>query len=1223
MRLPRGFLNHSTESPDMKNLQSAKLRWKIRSRSARTYRHQTQVEALESRTMLSTAAVAASYAQIPMSFEANMGQTVAQVQYLARGAGYTLFLTPEEAVLSFRSATAGSTQQSPGAVLRMQLVGADATPQLVGQDQLPGTSNYITGSNPSQWVTSVPNFGRVEESGVYPGVDLVYYGNQQQLEYDFTVAPGADPGVIRLAVSGAESMALDAQGDLVLHTAAGDVEEHTPVLYQEIGGARQAVSGHYVLEPDGQVGFAVGNYDSSQPLVIDPTLVYSTFLGGDDDDQGNAIAVDQAGNVYITGYTTSDDFPETDNSIPGTEGNQNVFVSKLNAAGTALVYSTYVGADGTSQASGIAVDSAGDAYITGTTSSAIFPTTAGAFQTGPGSGNGGNDAFVAKLNAAGSALVYATYLGGSGDDEGYGIAVDSVGNAYVTGSTDSTNFPTTAGAFQTVNPGTVNAFVTKLNANGSALIYSTYLGGNDNISNDQGYGIAVDASGDAYVTGSTGSTNFPTTAGAFQTQRLGAVNAFVTKLNTTGSALVYSTYLGGGNGDSQGYGIAVDAAGNAYITGSTSTDNFPTTAAAFQTVLASDEGDNDAFVTKLNAAGTALVYSTYLGGSRDDEGNGIAVDSAGDAFVTGATMSTDFPTTSDAVQSAIAGEDDAFVAEVSADGTALKYSTYLGGDDSNRGDGDSSGQAIAVDSAGNVYVTGSAGSGNFPIENAFQSTFTGYDSNAFIAKFGSGQVQVTPSADTTTLGSSPSSSTTGQMVTFTATVAPAAGSTGTPTGTITFEEGTSVLGTAPLGADGTATFSSATLAVGSHTITAVYSGDANFATSSGTTVQAITQAGTTTSLAASPSTSTAGQTVTFTATVTSAAGSTGTPTGTVTFEEGTSVLGTAPLGADGAATFSTATLAVGSHTITAVYSGDANFATSSGTTVQAITQAGTTTSLAASPSTSTAGQTVTFTATVTSAAGSTGTPTGSVTFEEGTTVLGTARLDDGVATFAISTLAVGSHSIAAVYSGDADFATAIGVTTETVNAPTPPPATSAGPRLIGVQRFGFHAMPTTVVLTFDQPLDPGSAEDVRNYVILDPSGHRIRINRAVLDPTRLTVTLHPAQRISIHHPYQLIVNGAGPGAVSNMSGQLLDSVDAGQPGSSDHVVLTWRQLVLGDVSRAFRIRYGLVPKGPRATIPSGVSSPKAALGNRGAQTGTEAKEAQTGTGLVRKRRIEG
>ncbi len=356
-----------------------------------------------------TAAPLATYDQIPMSFEVNQGQTDAQVQYLAHGAGYTLFLTPDEAVLSLGATTAGAAQPSPGAVLRMQLVGADATPQLVGQDQLPGTSNYITGNNPSQWVTSVPNFARVEEPGVYPGVDLVYYGNQQQLEYDFTVAPGADPDVIRLAFSGAESMALDAQGDLVLHTAAGDVVEHAPVLYQEIGGARQAVSGHYVLESGGQVGFAVGNYDSSQPLVIDPTLVYSTLLGGDGDDQGNAIAVDQDGNVYITGYTDSDNFPETGDGVPGNLGSQNIFVSELNAAGTALVYSTYVGADGTSEANGIAVDSAGDAYITGSTDSDDFPTTAGAFQT-ESNGDGGN-AFVAKLNPTGSALVYSTYLG--------------------------------------------------------------------------------------------------------------------------------------------------------------------------------------------------------------------------------------------------------------------------------------------------------------------------------------------------------------------------------------------------------------------------------------------------------------------------------------------------------------------------------------------------------------------------------------------------------------------------------------------------------------------------------------------------------------------------------------------------------------------------------------------------------------------------------------------
>ena len=459
--------------------------------------------------MLSTAAVAASYAQIPMSFEANMGQTAAQVQFLARGASYTVFLTPDEGVVSLES-TAASAEGSSGAVVQMQWEGANAASPLVAQDPLSSTSNYLIGNDPSDWHTNVPNFGQVEAQGVYPGVNLTYHGNQQQLEYEFTIEPGASPGVIRLAITGAESIALDAQGDLVLHAAGGDLEEPAPVLYQEIGGARQAVSGHYVLEPDGQVGFAVGTYDPSQPLVIDPTLVYSTFLGGDGDDLGNAIAVDQDGNVYITGFTTSDDFPEV-GGIPGNLGDQNVFVSKLNAAGTALVYSTYVGGEDNSEAYGIAVDAAGDAYITGFTTSDNFPTTAGAFQTEPG--GDGHQAFVAKLNHTVSAQNYATYIGGSGDDQGNAIAVDSSGDAYVTGATTSNDFPTTAGAFQTVNPGTVNPFVTKLNANGSALIYSTYLGGNDNLGGDQCDGIAVDAAGEAYVTGTTSSSDFPTTAG--------------------------------------------------------------------------------------------------------------------------------------------------------------------------------------------------------------------------------------------------------------------------------------------------------------------------------------------------------------------------------------------------------------------------------------------------------------------------------------------------------------------------------------------------------------------------------------------------------------------------------------------------------------------------------------------------------------------------------------
>ena len=926
MGIPQGFLNHSTESPDMKNLQSAKLRRKIRSRSARTYRHQTQVEALESRAMLSTAAVAASYAQIPMSFEGNAGQTAAQVQYLARGAGYTVFLTPDEAVVRLESTNA---QGSSGAVVQMQWVGANGASPLVAQDQLTSTSSYLIGNDPSDWHTNVPNFGQVDEQGIYPGVNLTYHGNQQQLEYEFTIEPGTSPGVIRLAITGAESIALDAQGDLVLHTVAGDLEEPAPVLYQEIDGVRQAVSGHYVLEPDGQVGFAVGAYDATQPLVIDPTLAYSSFLGGDGNDQGNAIAVDSAGNVYVTGLTTSDNFPEV-GGISGNLGTQNVFVSKLNAAGTALIYSTYIGGDGNSQANGIAVNSAGNAYITGSTDPVEFPTTAGAFMP---SSDAESTGFVAELSADGSALIYSTYLGGTGDDEGTGIAqgngiaVDSAGNAYVVGTTDSVEFPTTAGVFQTTHgddDGEDDAFVTKLNAEGSGLIYSTYLGGDGN---DEGNAIAIDASGDAFITGSASSYNFPTTDGAFQTTLQGASNAFVTKLSADGSALIYSTYIGG-DGDDSGNGIAVNAAGDAYITGTSGSDQFPTTANAFQQSLVTKLSSDYVFVTELNAGGTALIYSTYLAGSYADFGYGIAVDSAGDAWVTGTDGSGDFPTTADAVQPAFIDNSDAFVSELNPDGTALEYSTYLGGTYDDDGASFDSGQAIAVDSAGNVYVTGNAGSGSFPFENALQSTLGGGEDDAFIAKFTTGQV--TSSADTTTLRSSASSSTIGQMVTFTATVTPGSGSTGTPTGTVTFEEGTTVLGTATLGANGTANFSIATLALGSDTITADYGGDANFAISSGTTPEAVSQAGTTTTLSASPNNTTVGQVVTLTATVAPGAGSTSTPTGIVTFEEGTTVLGTAPVGADGKAIFTVANLAVGTHTIIAAYGGSADFVAGSG-----------------------------------------------------------------------------------------------------------------------------------------------------------------------------------------------------------------------------------------------------------------------------------------------------
>src|SRR6266576_230582 len=491
----------------------------------------------------------------------------------------------------------------------MKLVGAKLTPQVEGVDEFPGKANYIIGNDPKKWGTNVPTYAKVRYREVYPGVDLVYYGKQRQLEHDFIVAPGADPSSITLGFAGAEKMSLDPRrGALVLSVKGGEVRFEKPRIYQELGGTWREISGGYVLKNANGVGFAVAAYDANKPLVIDPTLFYSTYRGGSGEDLGLGIAADGVGNAYVTGYTLSTDFPGASSSTiqSSNGGGFDAFVAKINAAGTALVYSTYLGGSSDDLGFGIAADGAGNAYVTGYTLSTDFP---GASSSMIQSSNGGGfDAFVAKFNAGGTALVYSTYLGGSGDDPGQGIAVDATGNAYVTGNTVSTDFPTTLLAFQSANAGSTDAFVTKLNPAGSApLVYSTYLGGS---SDDFGQGIAVDAAGNAYVTGYTGSTNFPTTAGAFQIDNAVGADAFVTKLNPAGSApLVYSTYLGGSS-DDFGQGIAVDVAGNAYVTGYTGSTNFPTTAGVFQIANA---GSNDAFVTTLNPAGSApLVFSTYL-----------------------------------------------------------------------------------------------------------------------------------------------------------------------------------------------------------------------------------------------------------------------------------------------------------------------------------------------------------------------------------------------------------------------------------------------------------------------------------------------------------------------------------------------------------------------------------------------------------------------------------
>ena len=640
-------------------------------------------------------------------------------------------------------------------MVRLGLVGANPDPEMVGLEPLSGKVNYLTGKDPQRWRTGIPTYAKVRYRDVYPGVDVVYYGAQRQLEYDFVVAPGADPARIRLAVTGAEALNIDATGDLVLRTAGGALRLHKPLIYQETGGARKEIAGGYVLLGKDRVGFRVAAYDTETPLVIDPVLSYSTFLGGasivcdetgctnNNTDYGVGIAVDSAGNAYVTGFTFSSDFPTANALQPALRGTTSAFVAKLNPEGSALVYSTYLGGSNSDSGSGIAVDSAGNAYVTGTTSSPDFPTV-NAFQPAL---RGTADAFVAKLNPAGSALVYSTYLGGSNSDSGSGIAVDNAGNAYVTGSTYSADFPT-ANAFQPALNGASDAFVTKLDAAG-ALVYSTYLGGTgsdfcDQYSNcyrgDYGAGIAVDSAGNAYVTGFTRSSDFPT-ANALQSALRGVQAAFVTKLNAAGSSLVYSTYLGGSDfctvyhacsGDS-GAGIAVDSHGNAHVTGTTYASDFPTVN-AFQPAL---RGIHNAFVSKLDAAGAALVYSTYLGGSacdpygycdRGEYGAGIAVDSAGNAYVTGTTTSYDFPIVNE-LQSSLAGlGGDAFVAKLDAAG-ALVYSTYLGGIDC----GDwytncftDAGYGIAVDSAGNAYVTGFTSSIDFPIKpNALQRSLGG------------------------------------------------------------------------------------------------------------------------------------------------------------------------------------------------------------------------------------------------------------------------------------------------------------------------------------------------------------------------------------------------------------------------------------------------------------------------------------------------------------------
>jgi uncharacterized protein (TIGR03437 family) len=624
----------------------------------------------------------------PLSFEPNIGQASAQVRYLARSNSYTLYLANDEIVLAGRN-------QPP---LRTRLSGANRSLRISGEGPQDSTSNYFIGNDPAQWRTAVPNFAQVRYANVYAGIDLVFYEEDGNLEYDWIVSPGGDPRKIRLTFESTDELRIDPQGDLVIRKGGNEYRHKKPAIYQEVAGKRVPVGGSWTLHGN-EAGFRLGAYDRGNPLVIDPPLIYSTYYGGNGLDYAYAVAVDSIGNTYVAGGVGSANL-----NILGQEDG---FVTKLRPNGS-KIYTTFLGGNGTDEARGIAVDVQGNAYVTGTTGSLDFPVKS-PVQTpvqapAQAKTGGSGDAFVVKLNASG-AVVYATYLGGSGIDSASAIAIDTAGNAYVVGSTFSTDFPV-KNPFQGTKGAQEDAFVTKINPTGTAWVYSTYLGGN-NV--DEGNGIAVDAAGSAYVTGYTASTNFPLQS-PFQSANLSAsVDAFVTKINPAGSALVYSTYLGGSATD-YGTAIAVDSLGSAYVTGIVTSDDFPVVN-AIDSKLGSHAVD-DAFVTKFNPSGSALVYSTYLGGGSADDPYALALDQAGNVWVTGRTNSSDFPLTNPLQSTRTAF--DMFVTEINAAGSAQLFSTFIGGS------GSESGRGIAVDRLGNIHIAGEGTSTDFPVKNATQ-----------------------------------------------------------------------------------------------------------------------------------------------------------------------------------------------------------------------------------------------------------------------------------------------------------------------------------------------------------------------------------------------------------------------------------------------------------------------------------------------------------------------
>ncbi len=695
------------------------------------------------------------FAEQPLAFELNTGQALPQVRFLARGPQAQLLLSSGEASL-----LTGSEK------FRLKFAGANPGAKITGEQQLLERRNYLLGNNCAKWQTDVPTFRRVTYADIYPGIDLTFYGNHHEIEYDFVITPAGDPGAIRLAFDRDVHRKIATNGDLVLRKGRQEIVERKPQLYQEIDGSRRTVEGQYVLLRNNEVGFEIGDYDKSKPLVIDPTLVFSTYFGGSGDDTGSSIALDGSGHVYVSGTTNSTNFPTQGPAFGSNKGLSDIFITKFDGATGNILYSTYIGGSGLDRADGLTTDSSGNAYVVGRvdSTSTDFPSTPGSFA--PVYRGGDFDGVVFKLNPQGNGLVYSAFLGGEENDSSEGIAVDASGVAYVTGGTKSNSFPTSVGTYQGSRAGDTDAFLTKINASGSALLYSTFLGG---AGTDRGSGVVIDGNGIAYVAGFGASPDFPT-EDPFQAGFGGSFDAFVAKFDTNASgvsSLVFCSNLGG-TGDDKAFGIAIDSgASNVYVVGQTSSNNFP----ILNPAQPASGGSFDAFIAKISNTGVK-VYATYYGGSGDDRGTGIAVNATG-VYVTGFTASTNLPVVAP-LQLNNGGGFDAFVAKLNPAGNSFLYSTYMGGAaNENFVAAVAATNPIMVDTS-NAYVTGYTSSTNFPTAAPLQPAKSG-GQDMFVAKI----ADATPAADFS-ISLTPASRTVnpGSGATYTVTATPAGGFTG-------------------------------------------------------------------------------------------------------------------------------------------------------------------------------------------------------------------------------------------------------------------------------------------------------------------------------------------------------------------------------------------------------------------------------------------------------------